>query len=866
MPGPSGGRIEPLSSDRPTSTGGAEQTPRRKRRPRWSQGFLPIVVLIVFCAGAFWLWRLQVGNDLREGASERARVARQMGDRVTRIIDQEVRKAKGVAWRFQKGLVPDEGAFAKSVDEETVPQNAWNGAVWITREGVCEFVWPQTGEAVLKRGERISDASLWGYSLRQAHAERAPRLVRTERRSGAAQMLVLAPAISGEGTSAAYLGCVAVRIDLHRALRNAIPVGVDQDYDIDLSDGRLRLIEWGKPIERDDQAVENQAVDCLNRFLQLRVRPSEALLARQAGRSAVWVLCVGLACAVGLSWGVGYVLRRRWETGVEAQRQIAAMGSLMQTAGVISSAPGAAREALTRLAESARQLLGMAMASVTVIDEPADEVVVLAYSGAELKGGRDRYPLAQAIGTCECVATKSVILVEDVEADPRVNRVAMRDYGVRSAMFVPLTVEKKVIGCLFLGHRDVCRFTPSERRLATVLGSQAGVILANLRLYEQKDAALAEQKQITLRHDALYQIATEIYRGEDLEASLQRLSDAAPAVLGVDLCLVSLRRDADETQIVAITADYANCKGERTAVKDTNFDRIWQSRQMLVIEDGPNDSSIHPAYRHRLHIGSVIYLPLIGAGEQVIGAMTLVRHATGAFSEEQLELAGVLAARAAEAIQTAKLHEAARRSAQTQEMLLRELHHRVKNNLSSIVALLSIDRPEMPPEALAWLNRLTERIATMARTHELFVGGKDRVHLRELVAKLLPGLSVIKPAGVEFKTDLDDADVELGTERAVNLAMVLNELCWNALEHGTPENGVLQIHGHSAPGGRLTIEIEDPGRNGRPSHESFSDAANGRGFGLRMVEGLVSRELGGRFEMRTTPGGGTVARIEILPQ
>ena len=48
------------------------------------------------------------------------------------------------------------------------------------------------------------------------------------------------------------------------------------------------------------------------------------------------------------------------------------MGSLMQTAGVISSAPGAAREALTRLAESARQLLGMAMARVTVIDEPAD--------------------------------------------------------------------------------------------------------------------------------------------------------------------------------------------------------------------------------------------------------------------------------------------------------------------------------------------------------------------------------------------------------------------------------------------------------------------------------------------------------------
>ena len=856
-----------MSTDQSTSTDGVDATVRRKRRPWWSQGFLPIVVLIVLSAGAFWLWRLQVGNDLREGAYERARVARQMGDRVTRIIDQEVRKTKGVAWRFQKGQVPDQQGFAKAVNEETVPQNTWSAAVWITREGVCEFVWPPQSDApLLRRGERISDASLWGYSVRAAHAERAPRLVRTERNADTAQMLVLAPAISGEGTSAAHLGSVAVRIDLNRALRNAIPVDVEGDYDMDLSDGRLRLIEWGKRIERDDQAVENQAVECLNRFLQLRVRPTEALLARQAGRSAIWVLCVGIACAVALSWGVGYVLRRRWEAGVEAQRQIAALRSLMQTAGVISGAPGAAREALTRLGESARQLLGMAMASVTVIDEVAQEVVVLANSGAELKGGRDRYPLAQATGTRECVASNTVILVKDVESDPRVNRVAMRDYGVRSAIFVPLTVEKRVIGCLFLGHREVCQFTPSERRLATVLGSQAGVILANLRLYEQKDAALAEQKQITLRHDALYQIATEIYRGEDLEASLGRLADAAPDILGVDLCIVGLRRTTDELQIVAITDNYANTKGELVTVKNTNLDRIWNTRQMLVIEDAPHDPSVHPAYRHRLHVGSIIYLPLIGATDEAIGAMILVRHVSGTFSAEQLELAGVLAARAAEAMQTARLHEAARRSAQTQEMLLRELHHRVKNNLSSIVALLSIDRPDMPPQALAWLNRLTERIATMARTHELFVSGKDRVSLRELVAKLLPGLSVIKPSGVEFETDLDGADLELGTERAVNLAMVLNELCWNALEHGTPENGVLRIRGRSVPGGPLTIEVEDLGRNGRTSRDSFTDAANGRGFGLRLVEGLVARELGGRFDMRSTPGGGTVARIEILPQ
>src|SRR4030095_4321030 len=67
MPGPSDGRIKHLSGDRPTSIDGGDANMRPKRRPWWAQGFLPIVVLVVLSAGAFWLWRLQVGNDLREG-------------------------------------------------------------------------------------------------------------------------------------------------------------------------------------------------------------------------------------------------------------------------------------------------------------------------------------------------------------------------------------------------------------------------------------------------------------------------------------------------------------------------------------------------------------------------------------------------------------------------------------------------------------------------------------------------------------------------------------------------------------------------------------------------------------------------------
>jgi two-component sensor histidine kinase len=366
--------------------------------------------------------------------------------------------------------------------------------------------------------------------------------------------------------------------------------------------------------------------------------------------------------------------------------------------------------------------------------------------------------------------------------------------------------------------------------------------------------------QLARRHEALYQIAAEIYGTDDLTASLRRLADTAPAVLGVDLCSVSLRVGPDQSKIVAITGNYANCAGETHAASESNAGRVWRTRAPLVIADGPNDASLNPAFRHRLHVGSVIYLPLIVGDGPPIGTMVLIRHAAGEFTAEQLDLANVLAARAAAAIHTATLHDAARRAADTQTMLLRELNHRVKNNLSSIVALLSMERPEMSAQSLAWVNRATDRINTMARTHELFVGGNDRVQLADLVQKLLPALALIKPGGADVRTDLDGVQCELDTQRAISLAMVLNELCWNALEHGTRPGGVLWIRARMVEqNSRLEVEIEDGGPSTAPS----AAPASGAGVGLRLVEGLVRRELKGRLDIAGTASGGTLARVEM---
>jgi two-component sensor histidine kinase len=849
---------------------------------------VPLAVFAVVLVAAVGAWRVATREARRSAEAERVRLANELADRVEARLAEDTRDAAAVVDAFMHAPEKDRAHFVAAVNAHAARARAWMTAAWLDRERICLHVVRPAGDAAedpsLRPTTRPAYSHRWlgVIDAKTARAYLGPRVVYAEfatqaataattttatAAASAAQLFVVTPAVSGEGESAAMHGSLALRLDVGRAVDGfAARTDDEAGYDVDLSDGRAVLARRGQPIDGGDGPPAAEApVHAFDRVWRLRVRPTPATAARQAGASAAWVLYLGVALAAAAGWGT-HAATRRWSRSLaDARRQVDALSTVAQTAGAISAEPGAGREAMQRLAESARQVLGVQMATVCVVDEKRDRIEVMARVGQQTPLQPPEYSLDVLPVTRRCLTEGRVMVVDDVDTDPAVNKRPMHDMGIRSGMWIPLTVEGRVIGLLFLGHPHAHAFGEAERQVAAVLASQAGVILSNSRLSEQKDAALAAQVQLAKRHEALYSIAAEIYGSEDLAASLRRLVDTAPAVLGVDLCSVSLRVGTDQSKIVAITGNYANCTGETHAGSESNAGRVWRTRAPLVIADGPNDASLNPTFRHRLHVGSVIYLPLIVGDGPPIGTMVLIRHEPGEFTAEQLDLANVLAARAAAAIHTATLHDVARRAADTQTMLLRELNHRVKNNLSSIVALLSMDRPAMSAESLAWINRLTDRVNTMSRTHELFVGGNDRVPLAELVQKLLPAFALIKPGGADVRTDLGGVHCDLDTQRAVSLAMVLNELCWNALEHGTRSGGTLWIRARSPEESRLELEVEDggPGDREPDAAEPVPRSNNPNGVGLRLVEGLVQRELKGRLSFSRTSAGGTLARIEI---
>jgi two-component sensor histidine kinase len=346
----------------------------------------------------------------------------------------------------------------------------------------------------------------------------------------------------------------------------------------------------------------------------------------------------------------------------------------------------------------------------------------------------------------------------------------------------------------------------------------------------------------------------------------------------VDVCVVILRLDdpsePDLARIAAVTrAEPPFPVPVNTAGRCAHAAMVFHTRQPVSIEDAQHDAEFQ-----RFGItgfGSALYVPLTGEAREAQGVLALMRRRPGPFDEEQVKLAQIFAARAAAAIHAARLYEQTRKQAETNATLLRELNHRVKNNLAGIVGLLSAGAPNLTPEARQWLDRAVDRIHTMARAHDLFSGGLGGVAVADLVHTTMATVLGTRTVDVRIDAELDGVgEVTLCTDHAVTLAMVLHELAYNALAHALTGGGQLRIRGRRTTADAIAIDVIDEPVT---PHSSQSGAApawftgtaaapSRRGLGLDLVRGLVGRELRGSFTLSAGAAGGTVATVEFRPR
>ncbi|PWI44048.1 PAS domain-containing sensor histidine kinase [Streptomyces sp. ICBB 8177] len=196
----------------------------------------------------------------------------------------------------------------------------------------------------------------------------------------------------------------------------------------------------------------------------------------------------------------------------------------------------------------------------------------------------------------------------------------------------------------------------------------------------------------------------------------------------------------------------------------------------------------------------------------------------------------------------------------TKDATIREIHHRVKNNLQTVAALLRLQARRMDSDkARGALEEAVRRVGSIAIVHETLSQNLDeRVQFDDIADRVIAMVAELSPGRVAAARR--GRFGILTAETATPLSMVLTELVQNALEHGfgPGQRGELAVTAERV-GERLLVTVEDDGR-GLP--EGFDPQRAGN-LGLQIVRTLVVGELGGTFDMRSGETSGTRVLLDI---
>jgi two-component sensor histidine kinase len=229
----------------------------------------------------------------------------------------------------------------------------------------------------------------------------------------------------------------------------------------------------------------------------------------------------------------------------------------------------------------------------------------------------------------------------------------------------------------------------------------------------------------------------------------------------------------------------------------------------------------------------LLVLPLLAGGDR-IGAIVLLQNVTELRRRE--------------------------RELVTKDATIREIHHRVKNNLQTVSALLRLQSRRIEdPAASAALNEAVRRIASIALVHETLSSSTEAsVAFDDVLDRLVTHALELSPRMGELNIARHGELGSLDPRIATPLSLVVTELIHNALEHGLAESGANLTIEVSRLEGSAEIVIFDDGV-GLPDGFTILESAN---LGLQIVRTLTENELKGSIDLIRT-NRGTEAKLNF---
>lgn len=205
---------------------------------------------------------------------------------------------------------------------------------------------------------------------------------------------------------------------------------------------------------------------------------------------------------------------------------------------------------------------------------------------------------------------------------------------------------------------------------------------------------------------------------------------------------------------------------------------------------------------------------------------------------------------------TTHIHEIEQQNAE-KEILLKEIHHRVKNNLQVVTSLLHLQSYDIEdPKTKALFDQSQHRINSMAMIHEMLYQSRDlsaidyQKYLKQLIHKLV---SSIKGTENAVQLDIDIMPIHLNIDTAIPLGLLITELITNSLKYGLDKgkDSLLTVHLKTCNDFSYLLEIGD---NGKGMKEEWTKSTKPQSLGLRLVKQL-SLQLNGQLTQQREMSG-----------
>ncbi|MBM4436307.1 MAG: GAF domain-containing protein [Actinobacteria bacterium] len=525
-------------------------------------------------------------------------------------------------------------------------------------------------------------------------------------------------------------------------------------------------------------------------------------------------------------------------------------------------------EVLRHTVHAAADMLDVPEVTIYLYDESIDRLILSATRALRQDAvGNTTLALGEGITGWAAHAGQPLV-VRDAWSDPRFKYVpGIDEEKLRSFLSVPIVLftVNRLIGVLNVVATEFRDFTEDELRFAELIAGQLAIAVENARLHQQTDTALRRKvEQLT----TLQRSARVLTSNLDLRSVLAMIARQAAELIGVEKAAI-FRIDETGDRLCIVAAHNLGSKYATLTLKvgEGVVGRAVASRAPVVVADArtderlsvPRDLLDEEGYR------AMFSVPLV-VGDHVLGGISLYSMEPRPFTPEQTDLAFTFGTHAAIAMENARLFEEVSHGLETKSLLLRELHHRVKNNLQTVAALLQMQaRHSRSDEAVALLNLSAGRIAGMSRVHDLL--SQDELGLTTVGAVMAAMGELVRTdlaaSGRRIELQIDDAPVRIGSEKASVFALVVNELLWNALTHGLDgrADGTIQLRASVEDTG-VTVRVIDDGRGLPPGFALDRDM----GLGLSIVRNLVARNLDGAIRIAPGPDGrGACAALTFKP-